>query len=82
MSYNLVFLESKPCIKLHLFLQDCILIMLLIWCGFHNKLMGRKCSEVKSHSVWYLYHEVLQCCGFWEYRGEEGREMYLYKALT
>lgn len=78
----LLSLESKPCIKLCLFLQDCILIMLLILYGFHNKLMGGKCSEVKSHSIWYFYHEVLQCYGFWEYRGEERGDMYLYKALT
>lgn len=73
---NLLSLETVSCIKLHLFLQDCILVMLLILYVFHNKLVGENCSETKSHSIQYFYHVVLQYYGFWgSGRGREKKWM-------
>lgn len=54
MHHSLLSLESKPCIMLRFFLQDGILVVLLILHVFHNKFMGENWSQMKSHSIWYF----------------------------
>lgn len=82
MCHNLLSVQSIPCIELCLFLQVCILVVLLILYVFHNKLVGENCSEIKSHRFWSFYHVVLQYCGFWGVgRRREGMDMYLCPRL-